>query len=316
MKKLYTKEYVERIAAREGFIKDNIEKVLRLTDILEFLNSDKELSGKLALKGGTAINLTMANFPRLSVDIDLDFAVNLDKDAVAAFRTRFREILNDFIEAEGYRLLEKPRTHYALDSFMLSYNGTSGNRDNIKVEINYLDRAHILPLEYRSVYERITDEPLRVLTLNPIEIYASKTVALFSRVAPRDLYDVYTMIESGVIADDDKSLFRKCFVFYNVCGGNQDADTVDFTSLNKFSFDIIRRQLKPVLAKSDKFDASLAVPAVSVYLQAALALSDNEREFVRLFREKNYQPELLFDDAEIIDRIKVHPMVLWRTKQQ
>ena len=36
MKRLYTKEYVERIAGREGFIKDNVEKVLRLTDILDF----------------------------------------------------------------------------------------------------------------------------------------------------------------------------------------------------------------------------------------------------------------------------------------
>lgn len=31
----------------------------------------------LALKGGTAINLTIFNLPRLSVDIDLDFSENL-----------------------------------------------------------------------------------------------------------------------------------------------------------------------------------------------------------------------------------------------
>jgi predicted nucleotidyltransferase component of viral defense system len=102
MKRLYTKEYVERIAAREGFIKDNIEKVLRLTDVLEFLNTDSELAGKLVLKGGTAINLTIVNFPRLSVDIDLDYAVNDPKETVADFRSRFKKLLTDFTETEGY----------------------------------------------------------------------------------------------------------------------------------------------------------------------------------------------------------------------
>lgn len=312
MKVLYTKEYVEKIAEREGFIKDNTEKVLRLIDVLEFLNTQSEIKGKLALKGGTAINLTVVDFPRLSVDIDLDFAKNLDKESVAKFRTNFKELFSEFIDSEGYRLIEKSRMHYALDSFMLSYNGTSGNRDNIKVEINYLDRAHILPLEYRNINNRITDEPLSVLTLNPTEIYASKTVALLSRFAPRDLYDIYTMIEKGIINDVD--LFRKCFVFYNICGGRQDADNIDFSKLCKFTYDIIRRQLKPVLAKTDKFEVEQAIASATEYLRAALTLTDQETEFVRLFREKIYKPTLLFDEEEIVKRIETHPMILWRLR--
>lgn len=312
MKALYTKEYVERIAEREGFIKDNTEKVMRLIDVLEFLNTQTEVKGRLALKGGTAINLTVVDFPRLSVDIDLDFAENLDIESVAEFRTKFKEILSDFIDSEGYRLIEKSRMHYALDSFMLSYNGTSGNRDNIKIEINYINRAHILPLEYRNINNRVTDEPLSVLTLNPTEIYASKTVALLSRFAPRDLYDIYTMIKKGIIKD--VNLFRKCFVFYNVCGGGQDADNIDFSRLGKFTFDTIRRQLKPVLAKTDKFEIKQATAIVSEYLRTALTLNDQETDFVQLFREKIYKPALLFDDEEMVKRIQAHPMILWRLR--
>lgn len=312
MKVIYTKEYVERISERDGFIKDNTEKVLRLIDVLEFLNTQPEIKGKLALKGGTAINLTVVDFPRLSVDIDLDFAENIDKESIAEFRTKFKEIFGEFIDSEGYRLIEKSRMHYALDSFMLSYNGTSGNRDNIKVEINYLDRAHILPLEYRSLNNRITNEPLRALTLNPTEIYASKTVALLSRTAPRDLYDIYTMIEKGIIRNTH--LFRKCFVFYNVCGGGQDADNIDFSKLGKLTYDIIRRQLKPVLSKTDKFEIEQATANVTEYLSAALTLTEQEKEFVRLFRKKIYEPNLLFEDNEIIKRIETHPMILWRLR--
>lgn len=56
-----------------GFIRDTLEKVYRLADILEFMNSNPILKDDLALKGGTAINLTIFNLPRLSVDIDLDY---------------------------------------------------------------------------------------------------------------------------------------------------------------------------------------------------------------------------------------------------
>ena len=43
------------------------------------MENDTLLSETLALKGGTAINLTIFNLPRLSVDIDLDFSQNLPR---------------------------------------------------------------------------------------------------------------------------------------------------------------------------------------------------------------------------------------------
>ena len=63
---------VVKIAKETNFIKDNVEKVMRLADILEFVFTSK-WKGKLALKGGTAINLFYRELPRLSVDIDLDY---------------------------------------------------------------------------------------------------------------------------------------------------------------------------------------------------------------------------------------------------
>ena len=61
---------VVKIAKETNFIKDNVEKVMRLADILEFVFTSK-WKDKLALKGGTAINLFYRELPRLSVDIDL-----------------------------------------------------------------------------------------------------------------------------------------------------------------------------------------------------------------------------------------------------
>lgn len=71
----FSRQYLTRLAQESNFIKDTLEKVLRLSEILKFLNSDVVFKDKLALKGGTAINLTAVELPHLSVDIDLDFTV-------------------------------------------------------------------------------------------------------------------------------------------------------------------------------------------------------------------------------------------------
>ncbi len=69
----YTKKEIVILAEKLNVQKQTLERVLRLIDILEFINEDEYLKGKLALKGGTAINLTFYDYLRLSVDIDLDY---------------------------------------------------------------------------------------------------------------------------------------------------------------------------------------------------------------------------------------------------
>ena len=58
-----------RMAKEMGFVRDTFEKVCRLADVMNFMEQDELLAQSLALKGGTAINLTIFNLPRLSVDI-------------------------------------------------------------------------------------------------------------------------------------------------------------------------------------------------------------------------------------------------------
>ena len=62
-----------RMAKELGFVRDTLEKVCRLADVLKFMESDELLSESIALKGGTAITLTIFDLPRLSVDIDLAY---------------------------------------------------------------------------------------------------------------------------------------------------------------------------------------------------------------------------------------------------
>ena len=39
------------------------------------------------------------------------------------------------------------------------------------------------------------------------------------------------------------------------------------------------------------------------------------KEYLDRFEEKKYMPELLFEDAEIVERVKNHPMALWKCKE-
>ena len=50
----FSRQYLTRLSQESNFIKDALEKVLRLSEILKFLNSDVVFKDKLALKGGTA----------------------------------------------------------------------------------------------------------------------------------------------------------------------------------------------------------------------------------------------------------------------
>ena len=55
-----------------------LEKVLRLLELLDEIAQDPVLSQRLALKGGTALNVFYLDLDRLSVDIDLNYVGALD----------------------------------------------------------------------------------------------------------------------------------------------------------------------------------------------------------------------------------------------
>ena len=310
----FSKQYLIELANQTNFIKDNLEKVLRLAEILKFINNDTILKNKLALKGGTAINLTAVELPRLSVDIDLDFTENFSKDEIEKNKEIIKQRLINFMWQENYSLLINPREHYALISLTFSYENNVGNRDNIKIEINFMDRCHILPLENKKVLSKGIIDRFEILTLNTIELYASKINALISRATPRDLYDVNTMIENDIILD--KETLRKCLIFYNMVGGEQDIDNLTFENIEKINFIKFKTQLKPTLSKNDKFDYEKAKVKVIKYLKELIKINEKEKIFINEFRNHNYKPEILFDSISIVNNIKSHPMALWRCKNK
>ena len=114
----YDRMELGRKAKELGFARDTFEKVCRLVNILEFMDGDNLLTESLALKGGTAINLTIFDLPRLSVDIDLDFAQNVARENMLNDREEITERISKYMTANGYVLSPKSKNYHALDSFV------------------------------------------------------------------------------------------------------------------------------------------------------------------------------------------------------
>ena len=84
----------ERLAAAAeatGFRADMLERVAQLIGLLAAIQRHPFLRGKLALKGGTALNLFVFDVPRLSVDIDLNYLGAESREAMLAERPRLEE---------------------------------------------------------------------------------------------------------------------------------------------------------------------------------------------------------------------------------
>jgi len=215
----YDKRKLGKQARELGFIRDTLEKVFRLSEILKYINSDPLLRESLALKGGTAINMTIFNLPRLSVDIDLDYTHNNSREEMFEERQKISDSINKYMAMSGYELSLKSKYTHSLDSFVFSYANTAGVKDNIMIEINYSLRSHVLPLEQRTIETLGILDSLKVNSLASIEIFGSKIVALLTRAAPRDLYDINNMIYFGLFDETELPLLKKCAIFYFAING-------------------------------------------------------------------------------------------------
>ncbi len=313
----YNRHDLDLLASNTDFIRDNLEKVLRLYDILQYINTNPLFYNHLALKGGTAINLVVFNLPRLSVDIDLDFTKHCSREEMFELREQINNDIAKYMISQGYHLNPSSKNPHSLDSWVYFYQNSAGNNDNIKIEINYSMRAHVFETIDKEMNIMSLSVFFQVRTLANTELFGSKIKALIERTAARDLYDVYTMLKHGIFSESEQVMLRKTVLFYLAVGGNTPPlNAYRFDAIDNLNFNQIKRKLIPVLKKSDKFDFEAAKSEVKEYLSELMILTDNERLFVEKFNQGLYHPELLFDKPEIVDRIKDHPMAIWECNLQ
>lgn len=311
----YLNKDVNKIALSSNFNRNATEKVLRLYSILNYINSSV-FKDELVLKGGTAINLFLLNLPRLSVDIDLDYNLNASRDLMLERRKEIDNFIRSYMKDEGYYLTDKSKFTHSLDSYSYAFNTTSGSKDNLKIEINYSDRAHVL-----NIVNSISSNNLgEIVTFNHLakeELIGSKLSALLSRTTPRDVYDVYNIFNT--IDSLNITFIKKISIFYLCLGSDFPIDFNELFNLaiariNNLSFKTIKETLIPVLHKGLKFDVDDMCSYVSNKLKEIFILDNNDVEFINQLNNKIYDPNILFNEFEINDITK-HPMALWKIKK-
>lgn len=175
-----------------GFRPEVLEKVLHILNLLEGFNRHPFLKGRLALKGGTALNLFLFDVPRLSVDIDLNYIGTKSREAMLSERQSVEQAVKAVCSREGMSVVSTPTDH-AGGKWRLRYESALGGGGNLEVDVNFMFRIPVWPATFRSAIIG-SFSAAEILVLDLHELAAGKLAALFARQASRDLFDVHHLL--------------------------------------------------------------------------------------------------------------------------
>ena len=122
------------------------------------------------------------------------------------------------------------------------------------------------------------------------------------------------MIYFGLFSEIEYKNLKKSVIFYSAISAKNVKTEFDLSNINNITKNDVRTSLKPVLRKKENIELNILKKRVKKYTRNLLKLEQKEKEFLQLFKGGQFQPELLFGDENILDRIKEHPMAIWRTR--
>jgi len=165
-----------------------------------------------ALKGGTAINLFVRDLPRLSVDIDLTYLPFHNRDQALAEITESLGRIKNRIEKALPAVRVTPVQQSDGQHAKLSCQSPSAQ---IKIEVNTTLRGTIAPGRLMQVSESVQEEFGKFAAINVVshaELFGGKICAALDRQHPRDLFDIYYLLENEGLSDDLRLGFITCLI--------------------------------------------------------------------------------------------------------
>ncbi len=292
-----------------GFQPRTFDKVERLLDLLDVIQRHPDLKGKLAMHGGTAINLFMLNVPRLSVDIDISYIGALLREEMLRERPLIERAIEEVGRGQGYSVSAGEGGH-AGRTFVLRYRGDWGI-DHVKIDCIYMNRSPLFPVHARNC-------PLRpdvgVCMFEDAELAGGKVKAFFDRVKIRDLYDISNLKAHFDVTGDPDEIVHKTLLYYasiSACFPNEfEGRSKRFEGRQKDLED----QLLPMLHSRDENPTleGLMSNAEEFTLEYILPRDDDERLYLELFARGEYRPELLFGECDAARAAIASPEAKWK----
>lgn len=309
-----SRETLQRLANETGHQPATLEKVLRLLDVLQEIAADPLLRDRLALKGGTALNVFYLKLDRLSVDIDLNYVGAPDRETMLAERPDIEDALNRLLAAEGYQVRRQPVEH-AGGKWIARHASVLGGQGALELDINFMMRQPLFGAA------RISSAPLGdrqardVLVIDIHEIIAGKLVALLSRRAARDLFDARRIL---AMPDLNWRWIKAAMLAIGASGrGDWRAASVDSIGADP-------KELRDKLLMCLPRDAFAAADSVEAWTSDAIALcrtqimplldyTGTEKTFLDGVVERGEINAGLLDvETDIRTRIGQMPMLNWK----
>lgn len=297
---------LRRLAQDYNYQLPGLEKAYRLTAILAEIAHHPYLSYRLVLKGGTALNLYEGKMERLSVDADLNFLGALNTEDLPEAKRQVFQAVEAIATERGHEWRIDVDSH-ALRNYILTYKGANGGRDNLKLDLNFLERATVLP-PTRAQPPAIFDiDGPPVLCLSLTELAGSKLATMLLRGAARDVFDVATLDWSRV----DDMLARKIALFHGFLD-HASLDNLRIERVEELSKEDWGRDVRNLLRKGSDHTLEAAKERALARARTLLPLHERERECQEALRAGEWHPELLFDRAPVTIELARHPAMRWR----
>jgi hypothetical protein len=306
---------LQRIADETGHQLGTLEKVLRLLDLLQEIARDPDLSERLVLKGGTALNVFHLGLDRLSVDIDLNYIGALDRAVMETERPTVDAALNRLLASQGYSIRRQPDEH-AGGKWLARYASALGGNATLELDVNYMARQPLFGAARMGSRPLGEVQASDVLVLDLNEIVAGKLVALVDRHAARDLFDARRILS---IEGLDWGAIKAAVLAIGACG-RRDWRTMSVATIKGDPREF--RQKLAICLPRDRFagkgDAHAWIEETVALCREKFAflfdLTANEQEFLDGVLDRGeINPDLLDVAPEVRARIGAMPMLAWKS---
>ena len=311
-----SRSQLQKDARATGCRPEILEKVIHIMNLLEGFQAHPFLKDRIALKGGTALNLFVFDVPRLSVDIDLNYVGASDRETMLAERPKIEQAVLAVCSRSGMMVTRAPTDEHAGGKWKLRYTFSINDTGMLAVDLNFMLRVPLWPVQRRDSRQLGPHQARGIPILDVHELAAGKLAALFSRRASRDLFDAHGLVCGHQPLDWNR--LRLGFMVYGAMN-RKDWRTIRLEDLT-FDPNDLENELLPVLRNAG---ATLSLDELGEELSTGcrdklaplLAFTKEEREFLdRLLDHGEIIPELLTADTALAARIASHPMLLWKAK--
>jgi predicted nucleotidyltransferase component of viral defense system len=237
-------EVCKKISTKSGLPLQFVLKEYAVFDVLAQIANIAVWDGKIAFKGGTALNkVYLAGVQRFSEDLDFDVKGQNVQDAIG-FCNELREKIKGYDISRAYKVGEGAQ-------FYCKYESLLGGEDNVRVDASAKRMITANPLERniaKSDYCQLSVSGILVYSFD--DLVARKLNALRCRGEGKDFFDVYQSIGrcknlKGAVEKLilDEKLEMKYDEFMHECAGK--TKKADFKKMMKIANPYIPAHLRP-----------------------------------------------------------------------